>query len=190
MSSEQKVDQGWDTPSHEEIPKITEMHVAGLEASNDDAVWVVAGMHHVMIRTIGRTKVDWRMEESILNQMANLAPKLTAHQYEWESLRLMVETLRLQRKIDYIILEVEYFDPNTRPIDAEWKRRIAEQTQAIKDQSALRKKVRSHFAKRYHGQAFNEWISELFDLSARKLKECVKASRRKLAVARRYYARP
>ena len=54
MTSEQKVDQGWETPSHEDIPKITEMHVAALETSNDDAVWVVADMHHVMIRTIGR----------------------------------------------------------------------------------------------------------------------------------------
>jgi deazaflavin-dependent oxidoreductase (nitroreductase family) len=50
----QKVEQAWETPSLDEIPVITKMHVGALETSKDDAVWVQAGMHHVMIRTIGR----------------------------------------------------------------------------------------------------------------------------------------
>ena len=54
MATDQKVEQAWDTPSHDEIPKITKMHVEYLEQTDDDAVWVQAGMHHVMIRTIGR----------------------------------------------------------------------------------------------------------------------------------------
>ena len=54
MATEQKVEQVWDTPSEEEIPKITKMHVQYLEQTDDDAVWVQAGMHHVLVRTIGR----------------------------------------------------------------------------------------------------------------------------------------
>ncbi len=52
--SDQRVEQEWETPSHEEIPTITKMHVAGMEATNADEAWVVAGMHHVIIHTIGR----------------------------------------------------------------------------------------------------------------------------------------
>ena len=52
--SDQYVEQQWETPSHEEIPVIAKMHVAGMEATSADEAWVVAGMHHVVIHTIGR----------------------------------------------------------------------------------------------------------------------------------------
>ena len=54
MATDQKVEQAWETPSHDEIPNITKMHVAALETSDADEVWVQAGMHHVMIHTMGR----------------------------------------------------------------------------------------------------------------------------------------
>ncbi len=41
-------------PSRDEIPAISRGHVAAMEASDDDAVWVIAGMHHVVLHTIGR----------------------------------------------------------------------------------------------------------------------------------------
>jgi deazaflavin-dependent oxidoreductase (nitroreductase family) len=50
----QKVEQVWETPSLEEIPVISKMHVEAMESSDDDMVWVQAGMHHVVVRTIGR----------------------------------------------------------------------------------------------------------------------------------------
>lgn len=52
--SSQKVEQAWETPSLDEIPVISKQHVAGLEATDSDDVWVLAGMQHVIIRTIGR----------------------------------------------------------------------------------------------------------------------------------------
>jgi deazaflavin-dependent oxidoreductase (nitroreductase family) len=55
MSTDQKVEQAWETPSLDEIPNITKQHVEGLESSDDDAVWVLAGMHHVLLTTTGRT---------------------------------------------------------------------------------------------------------------------------------------
>jgi deazaflavin-dependent oxidoreductase (nitroreductase family) len=54
VTENQKVVQDWETPSLEEIPVITRAHIGALESSDDDAVWVQAGMHHVLIRTIGR----------------------------------------------------------------------------------------------------------------------------------------
>lgn len=54
MPTEQHVEQAWETPSLEEIPVITKGHVAALEATDDDAAWILAGMHHIVITTIGR----------------------------------------------------------------------------------------------------------------------------------------
>lgn len=54
MATDQKVEQQWETPSYDEIPAITKMHVQGMESSDADEVWEVAGMKHVLITTIGR----------------------------------------------------------------------------------------------------------------------------------------
>ncbi len=41
-------------PSRDEIPGISRQHVAAMESSSADEVWVLAGMHHVVLTTIGR----------------------------------------------------------------------------------------------------------------------------------------
>jgi deazaflavin-dependent oxidoreductase (nitroreductase family) len=41
-------------PTRDEIPGISRGHVAAMEASDDDAVWIIAGMNHVVLHTIGR----------------------------------------------------------------------------------------------------------------------------------------
>jgi deazaflavin-dependent oxidoreductase (nitroreductase family) len=53
-AASQKVTQEWATPSLDEIPVLTKSHVAAMEQADDDAVWQLAGMHHVLLRTIGR----------------------------------------------------------------------------------------------------------------------------------------
>jgi deazaflavin-dependent oxidoreductase (nitroreductase family) len=50
----QKVEQVWESPSVEDIPVISRGHVQALESTEDDAVWVQAGMHHLVLRTVGR----------------------------------------------------------------------------------------------------------------------------------------
>jgi deazaflavin-dependent oxidoreductase (nitroreductase family) len=54
MPTEQHVEQAWETPSLEEIPVISKMHVGAMEQSDDDAVWDQAGMKHVLLTTVGR----------------------------------------------------------------------------------------------------------------------------------------
>jgi deazaflavin-dependent oxidoreductase (nitroreductase family) len=54
VTENQKVEQAWETPSHDEIPVISRAHVGAMETSDDPAVWVQAGMHHVLLRTVGR----------------------------------------------------------------------------------------------------------------------------------------
>jgi len=51
--SDQK-NQPFDEPPLSEIPGISRMHVAGMEATNDDMVWIGAGMHQLLLRTVGR----------------------------------------------------------------------------------------------------------------------------------------
>jgi len=54
MAENQKVEQNWETPSHDEIPVISKQHVQAMEQTDLEEVWVQAGMHHVLLRTIGR----------------------------------------------------------------------------------------------------------------------------------------
>ena len=44
----------FEEPPREEIPGISRGHVAAMESSDADEVWCIAGMHHVVLRTIGR----------------------------------------------------------------------------------------------------------------------------------------
>ncbi|MSY45773.1 MAG: hypothetical protein F2686_09155, partial [Actinobacteria bacterium] len=55
---DQKVEQEWETPSPEEIIALTRAHVEALETSADDGIWVMAGMHHLLVRTTGRRTGD------------------------------------------------------------------------------------------------------------------------------------
>jgi deazaflavin-dependent oxidoreductase (nitroreductase family) len=41
-------------PSRDEIPGLSRQHVAAMETSEADEVWVLAGMRHVVVRTVGR----------------------------------------------------------------------------------------------------------------------------------------
>jgi deazaflavin-dependent oxidoreductase (nitroreductase family) len=41
-------------PPRDEIPGISAMHVAAMESSDDDVVWIAAGMKHVLLHTRGR----------------------------------------------------------------------------------------------------------------------------------------
>lgn len=54
MTESQKVEQQWVTPGADEIVELTKMHVAAMEVSDDDAIWLQAGMKHVLLTTIGR----------------------------------------------------------------------------------------------------------------------------------------
>jgi deazaflavin-dependent oxidoreductase (nitroreductase family) len=54
MATEQKVEQLWDTPSADEIPAISAQHAAFLESTDEESAWIIAGMHHVIVYTVGR----------------------------------------------------------------------------------------------------------------------------------------
>jgi deazaflavin-dependent oxidoreductase (nitroreductase family) len=54
MPTEQYVEQAWETPPIDEIPAISRAHASYLESTDDEAAWVIAGMHHLVLTTIGR----------------------------------------------------------------------------------------------------------------------------------------
>lgn len=49
-----QANEDFDEPTRDEIPVITREHVKALMATDDESVWVMAGMAHVIIRTVGR----------------------------------------------------------------------------------------------------------------------------------------
>lgn len=53
MSTSQK-SEPFEEPPREQIPVRTREHVAAMEASDADEIWFVAGMHHLMLCTVGR----------------------------------------------------------------------------------------------------------------------------------------
>ncbi|MCU1461891.1 MAG: pip [Acidimicrobiales bacterium] len=54
MTESQKVEQLWETPPPDEIVAISRVHVEAMEQTDSDEVWRGAGMHHVVLHTIGR----------------------------------------------------------------------------------------------------------------------------------------
>jgi deazaflavin-dependent oxidoreductase (nitroreductase family) len=53
MADNQQNEEFVEPPRHE-IPGISRQHVAAMETSDADEIWVMAGMRHVLLRTIGR----------------------------------------------------------------------------------------------------------------------------------------
>jgi hypothetical protein len=140
-----------------------------------------------IIRTLGRCRVDWRLEGRVADEMERLAPRLKTHRYEWDSLKLMARILELHRRAEYNGLEVDFFHSGVRPIPAEWDRRLREQQKTLADFRKLRKQVESHFSKRYFGQAFGEWIEDLFGAPIRRFKLLASECRAKKSLARQRY---
>ena len=120
-------------------------------------------------------------------EMKRLRPKVKTHRYEWDSLALMGEVLSFKKRADYALLEVDFFESNNHPIDAEWDRRFKDQGDVLILLSNLRKRVISHFSKRYHGHAFDEWVRQLFSLYERRIKECQAIARKKKQIAKKIY---
>lgn len=54
FAQSQKVDQVWETPPADQIVELTKAHVGAMETMTDDIVWVQAGMHHILLQTVGR----------------------------------------------------------------------------------------------------------------------------------------
>jgi hypothetical protein len=142
-----------------------------------------------IITQLGRCCRGWRLETKIVEEMRALRPRLKAHRYEWDSLILMTRVLALHRRAEYAVLEIEFFHANTRPVDTEWQRRLDDQTRILRDLGSLRREVGIHFGKRYTGDAFREWIRDLFDLWTAKLKACQRQARTKKQLAARQYER-
>jgi deazaflavin-dependent oxidoreductase (nitroreductase family) len=46
--------EAFDEPSRDEIPGISRQHTAWLETTDEESAWIIAGMDHVILHTIGR----------------------------------------------------------------------------------------------------------------------------------------
>lgn len=50
----QGTNRDWNTPSIDNIPQISRRHAAAMEQADNDDVWCIAGMYHVVLYTRGR----------------------------------------------------------------------------------------------------------------------------------------
>lgn len=136
---------------------------------------------------LGRCRKDWRLERTLIDTMIALRPRIREHLHEWDSLILMTRVLALHRRAEFAVLEVEFFHGNTRPVDSEWRRRLDDQAAILKDLRRLRTEVRTHFGRRYRGDAYREWIRDLFDLWEAKLRRYGTVASMKCRRAARQY---
>lgn len=143
-----------------------------------------------LVRRLGRCRQDWSLEAGIAKELDEIEPSVTAHRHEWKSLRLMTRVLALHRRADFCVLEVDYFRAAGRPVAAEWDRRLREQRAVLSELAALKREVRAHFGRRYEGLHFEEWLADLFDAHAERLRRCGAFCRAKRAEARARYAAP
>jgi deazaflavin-dependent oxidoreductase (nitroreductase family) len=54
MPRQPQQNEPFDEPPFEQIPDISRMHAQAMETMDDDIVWVGAGMHQVIVYTVGR----------------------------------------------------------------------------------------------------------------------------------------
>jgi len=141
----------------------------------------------LLLAKLSRCRTDWSIEEALVKEMDELAPQLTAHQHEWESLRLMARLISLHRQADFAVLEVDYFRSTGRPVTPEWQRRLDDQARLTKEFKALRKEVKRHFGRRNTGAHFDEWLGHNFEVQVARLKEAGAAGRTFMARAKKRY---
>jgi len=143
----------------------------------------------LIVRQLARCQKDWQIEDSLIERMTKLAPKIRAHRYEWNSMLLMARVMRWQKRAAFNQLEVDAFAADCRLVEPEWQRRIDTQRDLLAEAKPLRKDVHEHFGKRYHGQAFDEWIENMIGRYERTLKQNQAVCRASLKKARKLYAK-
>lgn len=137
----------------------------------------------LLLRQLGRSRKDWSLETPVLAELIEMTPTVTAHRFEWDCLLLMVRVFELHRHVDFVFAEMDYFASAARPTPAEWQRRLDDQEQAGDRLATLRREVAVHFGQRYHGEHFEEWLRDLFDVRIEKLRRCSEQARASQAAA-------
>jgi len=141
----------------------------------------------LLLAQLSRCKDDWSIEEAVAQEMARLAPQLTAHEHEWTCLQLMARTLSLHRQVQFANLEVDFFLAAGRPVTPEWQRRLDDQQRLLKALKALRRETKRHFSKYEGGVHFEEWLADLYDVPAHKLQQSAAISKTFMARAKARY---
>lgn len=141
----------------------------------------------LLFAKLGRSTADWSLEPALIDEMATLEPQLTAHAFEWESIRLLAKLYNLHRKVNFAIEEVDYFRAAGRPFTPEWQRRLDDQARLLTKLKSLRKAVKAHFGERNAGAHFDEWLAHNFDVPMRKLKGITEESKDFMEAAKKRY---
>jgi hypothetical protein len=159
--------------------------------ANKSALTFFTGIEELKVRLIfeslGRCKKDWRLETEIADQMDALAPQVQTHRWEWQGIALLARALAWHRLAAAVQDEVEYFAAAQNLIDSEWQRRLDEQETVARSGKELKARLHAHFAERYYGAAFEEWLRDVFDAPTARMLAYAQHCRDALETARRTY---
>ena len=141
-----------------------------------------------LVLTLGRCRESWSIETQIADEMDALESQVLAHVWEWKCLSLMARVLSWQKRAAAVQDEVDYFKGGVRLPAPEWQRRLNDQAEIMRSGTALRADVASHFGERYAGDAFEEWLRDVFDAPMSRLQNCAAICRNNMEIARERYA--
>jgi hypothetical protein len=100
---------------------------------------------------------------------------------------LLARALAWHRLAAAVQDEVEYFAAAQNLIDSEWQRRLDEQETVARSGKELKARLHAHFAERYYGAAFEEWLRDVFDAPTARMLAYAQHCRDALETARRTY---
>ena len=165
-------------------------HLSRVLGKRPKPIWpgIPAKQADALVLQLGRCRTDWAIEAQVADAMQSLTPTINKRRIDWDAHAVMARVYDWRRRAAFAIDEVEYFHANHRPIDAEWTRRLNDQTALLKEVKSLSRDVSLLFSQRYHGLAFVEWQLDLFDLMIEKLKHCQTVATRKRQLAKQAYA--
>lgn len=121
---------------------------------------------------LSKCKDEWSIEEKILDKLEKLTSKIKTHQYEWQSLVLMVQVFSEYRKIDFFLLETEIFYTNNRLPLKVWERIFDDYNRLLNGIIDLKQHIHKHFSQRYSGIHYQEWLDYIFNVRLDKMKYC------------------
>ncbi len=141
-----------------------------------------------LIKEIGRTREDWRIERELIAQMQSLLPKVKTHRYEWLTLIHMLQVLDATRRAEATLADILPVLNAPRLVPEDFARRLQELADAETLLSQTRKATLAHLTKRHHGIALAEWDRYVFDSLVTRLTQTKSGCRKAASKSRKFWA--
>jgi len=126
---------------------------------------------HALLVEAGRCAEGGCSAAQLQQRLEELSPLVESHREEWETWRLIVETLAARARVESLVAEARKSRYANRMTRVEWGCRLDRCREMRRRYPELRRRVARHLEKRYTGTALHEWLANLFDVPLRDLEE-------------------